>query len=558
MNQKISEKLNVLLQDLGLSWAKGPSEDQWHEFLIKLNELLKNSFTPIEQTPFEIKDLLSDTALISKVGFWCYDIEHQKLHWSEQTFRIHGLATDYPISVEKAIAFYSDDDQKIIADAVKDAIEKEESYDLVLQIRKPSGEMIWIRTLGHAVTREGKVTQIKGTIQDITEFKNMERERELLQAEANQKDKLTSLGTLAAGIAHELNNPLTAMMGYASALSQKKSIAPDWQEHLVAMQSAGQRMKRIIDHLGSHLRPSKQSEYLPVKLSDVIRTIELVFSHFFREVSMSLELAVEGEEGMVFCHLSQAETIFQNLIANSKDAFLAKKIDSPHAIKIQIKTEEQWIQVFYEDNAGGIPEKTLSQIFNRFFTTKAQGSGTGMGLHMVKQIIESLGGKIEARSEYDKTFFNISLPRYHKQKESPRVEKSSRTLPLPMRPRVLAIDDEPSILRILELFLADAFEVVSCPSAKDAFFHLKGQPVDLIITDLKMPGFSGEELLEQMSRDYPHIPVVIMSGHIAMSNDQLEHLAKKARVVFKPFDGPEELTQVLFEVIEQNLAGKAS
>jgi len=224
-----------------------------------------------------------------------------------------------------------------------------------------------------------------------------------------QSGKLAAIGELAAGVAHELNNPLTAILGNSQILLRKVDETDDTYFLLEDIYQCGRRCKNIIQNL---LTFSRQDEYMFEKfsLNDAVETVLGLIGYQLRQQQIRLAVELDETLPLIEGNAQQIEQVIINLLINARDALLESDRAEKRII-ISTRHQDGFVQLTVEDNGTGIPEELHHEIFHPFFTTKRASKGTGLGLSVSHGIIESHGGKIELESEVGKgSKFTIKLP----------------------------------------------------------------------------------------------------------------------------------------------------
>src|SRR3990172_8878727 len=280
-------------------------------------------------------------------------------------------------------------------------------------------------------------------IRDITE-------ETMLREQLTQAEKLTSLGEILSGIAHELNNPLTGVLGYCELL-QETSQDKSMKEQLGKINDAAVRCKKIIENLLSFARQHKiEKKYCDI--NDIIkRTLELkVYQLRIDNIDIYADLSPDIPKTMADTYSLQQ--VFLNLINNSHIAMVDKKI--PGVLSIKSEQVNGVIRIIISDTGVGIAEESLSKIFNPFFSTREVGKGTGLGLSISYGIIKEHNGKISATSKPGVgTSFLIEIPVVHQMEVNPDTREenwNTDELALPKGKRILVVEDEPSIADLLK------------------------------------------------------------------------------------------------------------
>lgn len=253
--------------------------------------------------------------------------------------------------------------------------------------------------------------QKKELEREIESRKRAEKEKEQMYAGLIQSSKLASIGTLSACIAHELNNPLTIIDGFAACM---KAAANDSEKVILfsdKILNSIDRMKNIIDHLRRVSRESKKEDNKQVDLNNIIKDSIVLVEALIKRNNIKLHLNFEINSPLIWGNAVQLESIFQNLLTNSIGAFEVNQHISDPQIWLTTKINDSNIAFRYKDNAGGMPKHIAEQIFNPFFTTKEAGKGTGLGMYIAKQIANDHGCSLDVEStENVGTEFSIDFP----------------------------------------------------------------------------------------------------------------------------------------------------
>ena len=245
----------------------------------------------------------------------------------------------------------------------------------------------------------------------LNERKSVDKEKEQMRAQLIQSAKLASIGTLVSSIAHELNNPLTSIIGHSQLLKTVKNNPQKIVDKADVINNASLRMKSIIDHLRTFARKSKNSDW---RLLEISRPINNAMGFLKKQLELNgIAVSVSFTDSLsnVSGDMIQLESVFQNLLVNSKDAFEEVKDNRKKLIKISSLVEGETIKIIFEDNAVGMTKNKLNKIFDPFYTTKEAGKGTGLGLSITKNIIDEHKGTILVKSDSGKgTQFIITFP----------------------------------------------------------------------------------------------------------------------------------------------------
>ncbi|MGB7769163.1 MAG: ATP-binding protein [Verrucomicrobiia bacterium] len=359
------------------------------------------------------------------------------------------------------------------------------------------------------------------------------------QEQLVQSEKLSAIGKFVAGVAHELNNPLAAVVGFSEVL--KQGTADEQSRHYAeTILKAALRCKRIVQSLLSFAR-REQPERKLVSMNTAIQAVLEIAGCSLSTSNVEVVTQLEPTLPLVLVDTTQIQQVLLNLINNAQEAIEA----GGQAGRIQITTETRPpnIRVTIQDNGPGIPREHLRRIFDPFFTTKEIGKGTGLGLSLCYGYIKELGGTITPMSQLGKgATFVIELPIAEKAETAADIT----ALPGAETPdeheghgkRVLVIDDEKPILNLIrDDFALRGYEVELAENGKAALSKLEKNHFDLAFCDWRMPGLNGRQVYEQLRRTNPQFcrRVIFITGDII--NDQMRNFleTEKRPCLAKPF-----------------------
>ena len=390
----------------------------------------------------------------------------------------------------------------------------------------------------------GEVIRCVYLMRDITsEVKTKEKEREL-QQELTLTSRLASIGEVAAGIAHEINNPLTGVIGFAQMMSQM-DIPADVKEAVEVINDGATRTAGIVEKLLTFARRNRPGkEYADIN-SIVDSTVEIrSYEMRTNNIEVTTELASDLPRTMV--NVGQLQQVFLNIIINAEQAMVAAHEGGE--LTVRTETVNGSIRVSLADDGPGIAKDSIGKIFDPFFTTKGEEGGTGLGLSVSYGIIKEHGGKISAKSTPGKgATFAVELPVVAESKQAEIAEPAEREPEKAGGAKIMVVDDEINICRVLDRLLSrEGHWVDSVTDAESALQRLRSSKYDLILLDLKMPGMSGIELYKHMKEIDPSLQqkVVCITGD-AISPKHKAFLTKgRIPYIVKPFSVAELLHQV--------------
>ncbi len=389
-----------------------------------------------------------------------------------------------------------------------------------------------------------------GFSRDVTERKEME-------ARLAQSERLAALGTLLAGIAHEMNNPLSyTLLGIEQAVAQLETLgAPaaevaKLRETLDGAHHGATRVAAVIGQIRASSRPTDDAEQGPVELRGVLEAaLRVTHNEIHHRARLVTEL---GDVPQVRGCAQRLEQVFLNLLVNAVQALPDGRADNEIRVVLRATPARQVI-VEVSDNGPGIPEDVRSRIFDPFFTTKPVGLGLGLGLSICHGIVTNHGGTITAESELGRgSTFRVVLPVAAEEAiEPPRVVPAARAADAPARRRrVLVIDDEPALATMIRRILDREYHVDVTIDAREGLERLAGpDPYDVVLCDLMMPNMTGMDLFAEVARRQPGLErrFVFMTGG-AFTPRATEFLAQvKNRRLEKPFE-----TSVLKATVAQD------
>ena len=391
-----------------------------------------------------------------------------------------------------------------------------------------NGGAVYADISTHPVNIKGEKF-VLGIARDITDRKKEEQERKKLEDQLQQAQKMEAIGTLAGGIAHDFNNILGAVMGYAElALHEveNKSI-PD--QYLREVLHAGRRAKDLVKQILTFSRQTDQ-ERTPV-------LVRLIVKEVIKLLRASLPSTIEihqniQSDALVMGDPTQIHQVMMNLCTNAGYAMRDQggrltvnleplELDPDFAAGHPNLKPGPYLKLTVSDTGPGIPESELDRIFEPFFTTKEKGEGTGMGLAVVHGIVTGHGGDIIVRSEPGQgTTFTVFFPAVER-----RIEPETRLeIPPPSGTEsILFVDDELALANAAKHMLESlGYDVITRTNSLEALELFEHQPdrFDLVITDMTMPGLTGDQLAQKLMEIRSDLPVILCTGFSARINEE--------------------------------------
>ncbi len=400
--------------------------------------------------------------------------------------------------------------------------------------------------LGAIIERETREAELRG-------------ERRRMQQQLLLADRLTSIGMLAAGVAHEINNPLSYVVGNLEFAHGRLADGhpldrSEHQEVLQALEHAregSERISYITRDLKVFCRSGAAETSGPV---DVKRVMESSISIAWNQIRHRAKLTRNFERvPRVTGNENRLGQVFLNLLVNAAQALVEGQANE-NEITISIHCHDGNVAIEVRDTGSGMSPEQQSRVFEPFFTTKAVGVGSGIGLSICRSIVGEMSGEITCESRVGHgTTFRVLLPAHETTAVSLRPQRPD-TIELP-RTRILVIDDEPALCAVVRRLLKREHEVVTCVEAREALKLLRTDSAfDVVICDIMMPEMSGIELFAELRRQNPQLPsrVVFMTGGAFDSQEQEFLRTVQNPVVEKPFE-TRSLHAAIAQVLDVNL-----
>ncbi|MGM0419061.1 MAG: PocR ligand-binding domain-containing protein, partial [Thermodesulfobacteriota bacterium] len=462
---------------------------------------------------------------------------------------------------KNVMEFVHPDDVDSVSKEFSNFLKSGENRKIAYRYKRIDGTYLWFETIG-TILRDEKENpeQILFNTRNITERKLAESEKEKLQSQLLQSQKMESVGQLAGGVAHDFNNMLGVILGHTEMALDEISPGQPVFDNLQEIRKAAERSENLTRQLLTFAR--KQT--IAPKIIDLNETVECMFKMLRRLIGEDIDLnwMPSKKPVPVKADPSQIDQILVNLCVNARDAI-------EYAGNITIETEVvsldeeyptfnpgsvpgDYVLLAVSDNGCGMEKDAINHLFEPFFTTKEQGKGTGLGLASVYGAVKQNNGFIKAYSEPGRgTTFKIYLPlqseattaKTHKREEMPAT-KGSET--------ILLVEDESAILQLTSTILEKMGYSVIAAKAPGEAIHLareKNGPIDLLITDVVMPEMNGRELAEKMLSIYPGIKRLFMSGYTANIIANQGVLDKGMYFIQKPFSA-KDLGNKVREILE--------
>ena len=499
--------------------------------LEEANRTLQNDIAErrvMETALRESEARLATATAAGRIGIWDWDILTGKAVCSRMHEELWGLPPGgFGGTFDEFRRGVHPDDWPAVEAAIQQAIETQSEYQHEHRVVWRDGSIHWISGHGKAsYNAEGKAVRMSGVVQDITERKKLEQQ--FLRAQ-----RMEGIGTLAGGIAHDLNNVLGPII-LSIDLLKMKFPDQDSQDLISIIATSAQRGASMVNQVLSFAR-GVAGKRVELEVKHVIRDMEKIANETFLK-SIRIHTSLPDDLWPVVGDPTQVHQVLLNLCVNARDAM-------PNGGRLTLTAENVAIDAHYagltgeakpgpyvllqvEDDGAGIAPEVLEKIFDPFFTTKEIGKGTGLGLSTTMAIVKSHGGFIQVSSELGSgTKFKVYLPALE---GAPREESGATEVKLPRGDGelILVVDDEFSVRQITKQTLeAFGYRVVLAVDGTEAVaaFAQQGKEIAAVVTDMMMPVMDGPATIQVLRRMDPRLPIIAASG--LTSNGQAAEVA---------------------------------
>lgn len=414
---------------------------------------------------------------------------------------------------------FNSDDRKVLETGNAVCISEEAVTD------QRNGEKRWLQTIKKPLRNEdGQVTHVLGVATDITDRKRAEEAGNILQRQLLQAQKMEAIGQLAAGVAHDLNNALAAVVGHLQLL---KLNAPQATPQSLSVETALRGCERASSLVDQLLGFARQGKYKP-QITSLQQLVSDTISFLGRIIGTEHNITVRpfAQDLYVEIDVAQLQQALTNLIINAKHAmpaggaitfaFAVREINSPQGMNAKA-LPGSYAALSVIDSGCGIPPAHLDKIFEPFFTTKPAGQGTGLGLSTVYGIMQNHLGWIEVQSEVGVgSMFTLVLPRVSQHTLVAKGQSRGEVDIRKHQGSIMVVDDEEAIVELMRQYLGHfgfAVSAFSDPLVALQWFKDHHSTVDLTILDMKMPAMTGEMFFSQARRIAPQAAIILMSGY---------------------------------------------
>ncbi|MFW6333877.1 MAG: PAS domain S-box protein [Desulfosalsimonas sp.] len=496
----------------------------------------------------EAEEILRNAFDFSPIGMALAAESGRFLNLNAELCRILGYAKEELLTKTFQEIIHPDDCEANLSNMRQMLAGEIGSCDVKTRCLHKDGSLVWAQ-LNASLARDssGQPLFFIAQIQDITGRKRAEEERQKLQAQLNQAQKMESVGRLAGGVAHDFNNMLTIINGYAEMMADVLPASDPMHESAREIHDAGKRSAVIVRKLLAFARKQAISP-VAMNLNDNISAMLKMLQRLIGE-NIDLRWKPSKDIWLIKMDFSQIDQILANLVVNARDAFHEGGV-----VTIETKNAEfdkdycaahpgfvqgQYVMLAVSDNGCGMSKEVQAHLFEPFFTTKEVGKGTGLGLATVYGIVKQNNGFVNVYSEPGEgTSFKVYFPRY---KGDEKLEGSEDEEKSPLKAngeKILILEDEEEVLGLARLMLEKLGYHVLAAQTPDKAMSLAeahaGQ-IDLLITDVVMPEINGRDFASQLKTLYPDVKVMFMSGYTANAIARRTVMDEGKNFIQKPF-----------------------
>lgn len=404
----------------------------------------------------------------------------------------------------------------------------------LLNIVRQDGSLVPVEMDGAQVELEGR-NAFQFFFRELTE-------RTRLEQQLRQAERLSALGQMISGIAHELNNPLAVIMGYLELVIQRHELSPQTRADLQKVAQESNRAAKLVSNFLSLAR-EQQDKRTFVDLNEIIRLVVELRQPELRVLGIQAELELDSHLPATMADADQVQQVIINLVNNAIHAMMEKPL--PGRLRISSQSDGRHVCIRVADSGNGVPPALRAKIFEPFFTTKEVGTGTGLGLSIAHSIMAEHNGRISYEDApgggacFVLEFPVVSAPAGAKKPESDTHVEPKAKVEAPTRAaRILVLDDEKAIAEMLsEMLNLLGHETTVCHSGAQALQELDRREYDLILSDFRMPGMDGEEFFKTATQRHSRVRerIIFLTGDVV--NEQTRSFMQSVGVPYlgKPF-----------------------
>ncbi len=532
------------------------ADDEIGHLTDAFNEMLSTLQTR-ETALRESTEQLLEAMTVARMGSWTWDVQQATISWGgreAEVFGARGKPAD--ASLDSFLELVHPSDRSSVDQGLWRAAETGQRCELDFRVLDPDGHTRWLAMRGQRAHEDGKSgLKLVGLVMDMTERRRLEEQ--LLQSQ-----KLEAIGRLAGGVAHDFNNLLTGILGYADFALKSLPDNHASRTDILEIERAGTRAAALTGQLLAYARRQMIAPKI-VSLNELVTNMENLLRRLIGE-DVDLETRCADQLWPAQIDPGQFEQVIINLAVNARDAM-------PRGGRLTIETSNcllddtyvsqhpevlpgEYVMLAVADTGRGMDSATQVRIFEPFFTTKEQGKGTGLGLAVCYGIVRQANGHLWVYSEHGRgTTFKVLLPRAMEDQETAAIPKAAEQLSSQGSETILIVEDEPVVRRLTVRALTErGYHVLEAEDGESALMIARDNQGDiqLLVTDVVMPGMNGKELADRLTADRPDLRVLYISGYAEHAVVRQGVLVEGIAFLSKPFD-LSELARTVREVLDK-------
>jgi PAS domain S-box-containing protein len=472
---------------------------------------------------------LLEAQRVAKLGIRDWDLATGSITFSGEAERIFGQTPGSGVlTYDVALERIHPDDQEAFRTYAEQAVKTGGGSEIEYRIQCPDGTLRIVHEQSKLLSdAENDPVRFLGIFRDVTEEKKLKKESEYRLQQVVHADKLSSLGEVVAGVAHEINNPNSFISYNAPLLEETWQMLlpiidefaranPGWKtgtlgieelrqdmiDIIQAIKTGSDRIKKVVLNLKDFARMDDGGRMKPVQINQVVENTLTIVGARVRKAVRRMEVDLAENLPTVQGHFQKLEQVVANLVLNAAHA-TSDGEDGWIRICSRYVERLECVLIEVEDNGRGMPKEVLGRIFDPFFTTRRDSGGTGLGLSVSYGLVKEHNGIIGVLSRPGiGSRFTVYLP----------VREGAK---LELRPAILCVDDDPQILRMLQTFFVSVknMRLETLDNSNDVIGYLRQHPeVDILLSDIWMPNLDGWELYRELREQFPLVNVVLFSG----------------------------------------------
>jgi signal transduction histidine kinase/CheY-like chemotaxis protein len=492
----------------------------------------------------DANDQLHRAIRMAHVGSWHFDVGADRFQWCAETHRIMGVEPgDFDGTREAFLAMLHPEDSVVLRRSLARMLADPEPATVDFRVVRPGQEERFVQSLAEPLhDGTGRLVEIRGIVQDVTA-------RVSLEQQLRQSQKMESVGSLAGGIAHDFNNLLTVILSLGSEAADSVEGGSQLRADIEEILATARRAEGLTRQILAFAR-KQVSEPVDLDLNATITRASKLLQRLIGE-HIAVKLSLAPGLPNVRADPRQLEQVLMNLAVNARDAMPAggTLAVSTFALPALPAARHGRIELVVRDTGVGMDPETKARAFDPFFSTKGPGRGTGLGLAVVHGIVQQLGGSVSLDSTPGRgTAFRIVLPVSRSEPAAAAPQEAPRIAVAPEGRIVLLVEDDETVRRVAKRSLErSGYRVLAVGDGEDALRMAAATPrIDVLVTDVVMPGMSGPRLADHLRAARPGLPVLYMSG---FSRDLPESLQPpQGSLLYKPFT-PERLAARVAETL---------